>query len=113
MPLHGKPLDYYGGEAADVYLDRAARTLAGAGLDPVVGMDFFPDRDGVLCGVDDAVELLREALGDGGEVWALRDGDDMAAREVVMRVRAPYLRFGRLETALLGMMASGSGWATR
>ena len=36
----------------------------------------------------------------------------MAAREVVMRVKACYSRFGRLETALLGMLASCSGWAT-
>lgn len=105
-------LAYYGGDAADVYLERAARTLAGAGLDPVVGMDFFPDRSGVLCGIGEAVDLLRQTITDG-EVWALADGDAMAAREVVMRVRAPYASFGRYETALLGMMASSSGWATR
>jgi len=113
MPLHGKPLEYYGGEAADVYLDRAARTLEGAGLDPVVAMDFFPDRTGVLCGIGDAVELLREALGGSDEAWALSDGDSMEAKEVVLRVRARYSSFGRYETALLGMLASGSGWATR
>lgn len=113
MPLHGRALAYFGGEAADVYLERAARTLEGEGLNPVVGMDFFPDRAGILCGLDDAVALLREALVDGGEVWALGDGDPMAEREVVLRVRAPYGSFGRYETALLGMMASGSGWATR
>ena len=106
-------LDYYGREAADVYLERAALTLEGEGLNPVVGMDFFPDRAGVLCGIDEAAKVLRELLVDGGEAWALEDGDEMAAREVVLRVRAPYLSFGRYETALLGMLASGSGWATR
>lgn len=105
-------LGYYAGEAADVYLERAARTLEGARLDPVVGMDFFPDRAGVLCGIDEAVGILKQSI-TAGEVWALTDGAAMDAREVVMRVKAPYLSFGRLETALLGMMASGSGWATR
>src|SRR5579872_4455289 len=106
MPLHGKPLDYYGGEAADVYLDRAARTLAGAGLDPVVAMEFFPDRDGVVCGIDEAADLLRCVLQPGDEAWGLKDGEAMARREVVLRVKARYSHFGRYETALLGMMAS-------
>ena len=105
-------VEYYGGEAADVYLDRAARTLAAAGLDPVVSMEFFGDRDGVLCGIDEAASLLGCVLQPGDEAWGLKDGDAMARREVILRVRAPYSRFGRYETAILGMLASCSGWAT-
>jgi nicotinate phosphoribosyltransferase len=108
----GDLLEYYGGPAADVYFHRAAITLAGAGLDPVVGMDFFSDRAGVLCGVKEAVSVLERALEGTDELWALEDGDSMDAQEVVLRVRAPYSHFGRYETALLGMMASCSGWAT-
>ena len=106
-------LEYYGRAAADVYLERAARTLEGEGLNPAVGMDFFSDRAGVLCGVGEAVAILRQVLLDGAEAWALKDGDTMGARETVLRIKAPYLSFGRFETALLGMLASGSGWATR
>src|SRR5207248_5783116 len=105
-------LEYYGGPAADVYFQRAEATLAGAGLDPVVGMDYFCDRAGVLCGVKDAARLLHQVLMGTDELWALDDGDTMAAQEAVLRVRAPYSHFGRYETALLGMMASCSGWAT-
>jgi len=105
-------VEYYGGDAADVYLDRAARTLAGAGLDPVVQMEFFADRDGVICGIDEAASLLGCALKPGDEAWGLKDGETMSARETVLRVKAPYSHFGRFETALLGMMASCSGWAT-
>ena len=105
-------LGYYEGPASDVYFLRAAATLDGVGLDPVVGMEFFCDRPGVLCGIKDAVRLLQQALSGPDEVWALEDGDAMEAKEVVLQVRAPYSRFGRLETALLGMMASCSGWAT-
>jgi nicotinate phosphoribosyltransferase len=105
-------LDYYSGPASDVYFQRAADTLAGAGLDPVVTMEYFGDRDGLLCGMNDALDVLRQALSEGDEVWALQEGSPMAAREVVMRVRARYSHFGRLETAVLGMLASCSGWAT-
>jgi nicotinate phosphoribosyltransferase len=105
-------LDYCTGPACDVYFQRAADTLAGAELDPVVTMEYFGDRAGVLCGMPDALDLVRRSLAGQGEVWALDDGAPMAAREVVMRVRARYSLFGRLETAVLGMLASCSGWAT-
>lgn len=105
-------VEYYGGRASDVYLERAALTLAGEGLDPVVQMEFFPDRAGVICGIDEAADLFRCVLKPGDEAWGLKDGDAMAPREVVLRVKANYSHFGRYETAVLGMMASCSGWAT-
>jgi len=36
----------------------------------------------------------------------------MSAREVVLRIRAPYMAYGLYETALLGILAGESGWAT-
>src|SRR5438105_3751169 len=56
-------LGYYTGPASDVYFQRAAQTLAAAGVDPVVTMEYFPDRDGLLCGMNDVLEILRRALG--------------------------------------------------
>jgi nicotinate phosphoribosyltransferase len=109
----GDLLDYYAGPASDVYFQRARDTLEGAGLDPEVTVEFFPDRDGLLCGIKQAVDVLQRALAGEGEVWALNEGDPITAREVVLRVRARYRRFGVYETALLGMLASCSGWATR
>jgi nicotinate phosphoribosyltransferase len=105
-------VEYYGGRASDVYLERAALTLAGEGLDPVVQMEFFPDRDGLICGIEEACDLLRSVLKPGDEAWGLKDGDRMSRKEVVLRVKANYSHFGRYETALLGMLASGSGWAS-
>ena len=75
-------------------------------------MDFFSSGAGVLCGVAEAVRLLGALLQKGNEVWALAEGETMAERETVLRVRAPYSHFGVYETALLGMLSSGSGWAT-
>ena len=103
---------YYGGPASDVYFQRARKTLAGARVDAVVAMDFFASRPGVLCGVAEAVRLLGEILQQGDEAYAIAEGSDMDVKETVLRVRAPYSRFGVYETALLGMLSSCSGWAT-
>lgn len=105
-------LDYYTGPACDVYFQRAVDTLSGAGLDPVVGMEFFADRAGVLCGIREVLSLLQRALSGEDELWALEEGAAMEAREVVLRARAPYSRIGLYETAVLGILASCSGWAT-
>jgi nicotinate phosphoribosyltransferase len=71
----------------------------------------------VLCGADEALAYLREILGDiDGEdapiVESLHDGDRFSPKEVVMRVTARYSAYGLYETAILGILASGSGWAT-
>ena len=105
-------LAYYSGPASDIYFQRARDTLAGAGVDAVVAMDFFSSRAGVLCGVAEATRLLSGVLQDGDEAWAIAEGAAMDDKETVLRVRAPYSRFGVYETALLGMMSSCSGWAT-
>ncbi len=112
-PVFGSLLDYYAGPASDVYFRRAHDTLLGEGRDPVVTMEFFCDRGGMLCGLNQVLEVLREALGGEGEVWALEEGDRVEPREVVMRVRARYSKFGIFETAILGILASCTGWATR
>src|SRR5437660_11718890 len=103
---------YYGGPASDVYFQRAQKTLAGAHVDAVVTMDFFAGLRGILCGVAEATRLLGGILQQGDEVWAIAEGEPMSQKETVLRVRAPYSRFGVYETALLGMLSSCSGWAT-
>ncbi len=96
---------YYGGPASDVYFQRAQKTLAGAHVDAVVTMDFFAGLRGILCGVAEATRLLGGILQQGDEVWAIAEGEPMSQKETVLRVRAPYSRFGVYETALLGMLS--------
>ena len=55
------------------------------------------------------IDLLRAAV-PGAEVDALEEGAAMSTKEVVLRIRARYSAFGLYETALLGMLASQSGW---
>jgi len=105
------------GDSADVYFARAAEILAGEGLDPVVVMEVFTRQSGVLCGIDEAKVLLAHVLSDAPAadqvlVEALDDGDTFRPREVVLRIRARYRRFGLYETAILGMLSQSTGWAT-
>ncbi len=99
------------GDTADIYFARTQTILAREGLDPVVVMEIFPGRDGILCGMNEVLDLLRVAAPDA-QVDVLEEGAAMRAKEVVLRIRARYAAFGLYETALLGMLAHTSGWAT-
>lgn len=100
------------GETSDIYFLRTRDILQAEGLDPLVTMEVFPSRAGLLCGMKEVMALLEKALPQGGEVWALAEGDPMEQKEVVLRIRAPYQSFGIYETAIIGILAHCSGWAT-
>jgi nicotinate phosphoribosyltransferase len=104
------------GDSADVYFARAERILEAEGLDPLVTMEVFTRHSAVLCGIDEAKNLLGHALAecDPAEVCveSLDDGDEIGPKEIVLRIRARYRTFGLYETAILGMLAQSTGWAT-
>jgi nicotinate phosphoribosyltransferase len=104
------------GDSADVYFARAESILEREGLDPIVTMEVFARREAILCGIDEVKNLLAHVLGAGASeevaVEALSDGDAIAPKEVVLRITARYRAFGLYETALLGMLAQSTGWAT-
>ncbi len=104
------------GDSADVYFARAESILDKEGMDPLVTMEVFTRQDAVLCGIDEAKNLLGHVLAtaDPAEttIEALDDGDMIAPKEVVLRIRARYRQFGLYETAVLGMLAQSTGWAT-
>lgn len=101
------------GDTADVYLQRTLTILRNESINPVVAMEFSPERSGLLCGITEARALLARVLPEtGSEVWALEEGELIEASEVVLRVKAPYGSFGLYETAISGMLSSHTGWAT-
>jgi nicotinate phosphoribosyltransferase len=104
------------GDSADVYFARAAGILQREGLDPVVAMEVFTRQSAVLCGIDEAKNLLAHVLAGADpaetQVEALDDGDRIEPREVVLRITGRYRQFGLYEAALLGMLAQSTGWAT-
>jgi len=105
--------DVLSGETADIYFARTVEIMRKEGLNPVATMEFFASRAGVLCGMDEVMVLLSRVLTKGKcEVWALAEGDTMKQREVVLRITAPYQSYGLYETAIDGILAQCSGWAT-
>lgn len=100
------------GETSDVYFLRTRQVMEAEGLNPVAAMEVYPSRDGVLCGMREVEALLRNVLPNDAEVWALADRERISAREIVLRITAPYLCYAIYETAILGTLASETGWAT-
>ena len=101
------------GETADIYFARTIDILRKEGLNPAATIEVFSSRAGILCGMEEVNALLSRILPEGNrEVWALAEGEAMEAREVVLRITAPYRSYGLYETAIDGILAQCSGWAT-
>ena len=106
------------GWLSDRYFVRTANTLRHAGRDPVVTMQVFAKRRGVLAGVYEAIRLLQTQLAPGFdfaelEIDALLEGDAINQGgdddwEPVMHVTGRYGGFAHLETPLLGVLARRS-----
>lgn len=98
------------GATTDIYFIKTLEVLRHLGLENEhVTAEIFARRGGVLAGVEECRLLLQDK---GVTVSSLPEGATFAAREVVMRIEGPYGRFGLYETALLGSLASATGWAT-
>lgn len=100
------------GETADVYFLHARDILAAESVNPQVTVEVFASGAGVLCGMREVLALLRQVCRDDCAVWALEEGASIARKEVVLRITGPYQSFGIYETAILGMLAHETGWAT-
>lgn len=101
------------GHSADSYFVRTVEILQKAGINPVSTMEVFARHAGVLCGIREVLALLSSVLPrQNREVWALDEGSRFDAKEVVLRIKAPYQSYGTYETAYLGMLSHCTGWAT-
>jgi nicotinate phosphoribosyltransferase len=101
------------GDTADLYLHRTQRVLRNEGLNPPVVMDFSPSYPGTLCGTMEVRAILSKVAPEGArELWAVDEGDDVDVDEVCLSIRAAYSPFGLYETAICGVLASSTGWAT-
>ena len=101
------------GETTDIYFAHTVEILRHEALNPVATMEVFPSRAGIFCGIEEVKALLARVLPEGnGEVWALGEGEAMERKEVVLRITAPYQSYGLYETAIDGILAHCSGWAT-
>ncbi|MFZ5643320.1 MAG: nicotinate phosphoribosyltransferase [Bacillota bacterium] len=98
------------GWTTDIYFIKTREILRGMGLaNRPVAAEVFAGQPGILAGTAEVMHLLS---GTGAEVWSLPEGEAFSAKEVIMRICGSYDSFGIYETALLGILASSSGWAT-
>jgi nicotinate phosphoribosyltransferase len=113
LPIDKMRAGYY----SDTYFNRARAILEADGHHPVVRMQIFQRTHAVLCGIDEAVAILRLCSGralpdgtwqDGWErlrVRALYDGDPIEPFETIMTIEGDYALFAHLETAYLGVLS--------
>ncbi|MCR4428222.1 MAG: nicotinate phosphoribosyltransferase [Caldiserica bacterium] len=98
------------GETTDIYFKRTIQILEAKGLENTeVVAEIFPTHEGLLCGSEEIKNLLE---GKKVEVWAQKEGTPFKAKDTIVRIKGPYGEFGIFETAMLGILASSSGWAT-
>lgn len=98
------------GLTTDVYFVKTKEILEKNGYaDTIVTAEIFARRGGVVAGIEECLNLL---AGLDVEVWALEEGSSFEPKEVIMRITGKYTEFGIYETAILGILASSTGWAT-
>lgn len=98
------------GQTSDIYFIKTQDILRSLGKGDVeVTAEIFARREGLFVGIDELLGLLKDAP---VEVWALPEGSLMHPKEVLVRIKGRYADFGVYETAMLGILASSSGWAT-
>jgi len=98
------------GATTDIYFMKTYDLLSHLELlDTPVAAEVFTSGSGTCCGVQECLNLLE---GQGCEVWAMDEGEEFEPKEPIMQVRGPYGAFGFYETAILGILASSSAWAT-
>jgi nicotinate phosphoribosyltransferase len=112
------------GYYADTYFNRARDILNADDHHPQVRMQVFQRSSSVLCGIDEALAILRlctgrrSACGEWVEGWknlrvrALYDGDRIAPYETVLTIEGDYAAFAHLETCYLGVLSRRTRIAT-
>lgn len=77
-------------------------------------MQVFCRKDAVVCGLDEAIAVLRLCADRPKklEIRALYDGDEVKAGETVMTIEGDYSTFAHLETVYLGVIARPTAVAT-
>jgi nicotinate phosphoribosyltransferase len=101
------------GDTADVSAHRDKIVLRNEGLNPIVTMEFSPIKSGIFCGISEVKALLSKVLPETNhQVWALEEGNFVAAGELALSITAPYASFGLYETSICGILSHSTGWAT-
>ncbi len=117
MGYIAEPEEIRSGQTTDIYFRRTLEILEREGLDKVsakaeIFLKSLPDgyQWGVFSGLEDALDVLE---GRRVDVRALPEGSLFFPGEPVMVIQGPYVEYGELETAVLGILCQASGIATK
>jgi nicotinate phosphoribosyltransferase len=99
---------------SDKYFIRTREVLLKDRKRSRVLMQVFTRADGVICGIDEAVAIIRTCAASPQDllVHALFDGDSISKGETVLTIEGDYSSFAHLETVYLGVLARGSSIAS-
>lgn len=100
---------------ADEYFNKTLRVLGEEHYHPQVLMQVFQKKPAVLCGMNEALTLLRYASAMAADPFVIKhldDGDFIYPQETVLTIEGDYSRFADLETQILGVLARGTMVAT-
>lgn len=98
------------GLTTDIYFLRTRELLHKAKMeDKRVLAEIFASRGGFMAGMEEVRQLFR---GKEINLWGLPEGEPFSKKEVVLQLEGRYIDFGIFETAVLGILASSSAWAT-
>ncbi|MCT4594927.1 MAG: nicotinate phosphoribosyltransferase [Anaeromicrobium sp.] len=102
--------DILKGLTTDVYFLRTLDILGSMKLEnSIVTAEIFARKPGIFAGIEEVKAMLK---GKDIEVWAVDEGESFEPKETLIRIKGPYSEFGVFETAMLGSLASASGWAS-
>lgn len=99
---------------SDIYFNRAREILLRDNRHPRVLMQVFQRQHAVLCGIDEAIAIIKKCAYNPQNlvIKALHDGDTIEPWETVMTIEGDLADFVHLETVYLGVMARQSKIAT-
>lgn len=99
---------------SDKYFVRTAQILKADDHHAQVTMQVFTRARGIICGMDEAIAILRLCAENGDQlvIHTLYDGDTMEVNETVMTIEGDYSTFAHLETVYLGVLARASAIAS-
>lgn len=102
------------GYYSDKYFVHARNILIKDKKHPNVLMQVWCRDDGILCGIDEAISILKLCSKNPKnlKIKALYDGNKIKKGETVMTIEGDYSTFAHLETVFLGVLARGTSVAT-
>jgi len=99
---------------SDSYFLRTREILQQDNHHPTVMMQVFQRQNAILCGIDEAIAVIRKCAHNPEKltIKALHDGDQIQPWETVMTIEGDLADFSHLETVYLGVLSRQTKIAT-